>query len=170
MIRNNLQQNELSTKAKEIAMLHYKKQVVNETQKKVLADTSGRIQEHIEGDFVKGGSWKKDETRLLLFPQSCKELPNKYPERFPDFVQGKMLKREKYPKGSNEFEEKVVYIVCNLTGTDIDKEKEWTPPYRTSLKINTKLSQGYNLLNCTRTGEGKDTDYEIVQYIPEDVA
>jgi hypothetical protein len=81
-----------------------------------------------------------------------------------------MLKREKYPKGSNEFEEKVVYIVCNLTGTDIDKEKEWTPPYRTCLKINTKLSQGYNLLNCTRTGDGKDTDYEIVQYIAEDVA
>ena len=124
----------------------------------------------LKGDFVKGGSWKIGETRLFLFPQSCKELPNKYPERYPDFVQGKMLKREKYPKGSNEFEEKAVYIVCHLTGSDIDKEKEWTPPYRTCLKINTKLSQGYNLLNCTRTGDGKDTDYEIVQYIPEDVA
>jgi hypothetical protein len=166
----NALENELSAEAKEIAKLHYKKQVVNETQKKVLADTSGRIQEHIEGDFVKGGSWKIGETRLLFFPQSFKELPNKYPERFPDFVQGKMLKREKYPKGSNEFQEKVVYIVCHLTGTNIDKEKEWTPPYRTCLKINTKLSQGYNLLNCNRTGDGKDTDYEIVQYIPEEVA
>ncbi len=161
---------ELSTRAKEMAKQHYKKQPVSETHKKVLADTSGRIQEQIEVDFVKGGSWKIGETRLFLFPQICKELPNKYPERFPDFVQGKILKREKYPKGSNEFEEKPVYIVCNLTGTDIDKEKEWTPPYRTCLKINVKLSQGYNLLNCTRTGEGKDTDYEIVQYIPEDAA
>jgi peptide subunit release factor RF-3 len=146
MITKNLQeqqqQNELSAKAKEIARLYYKKQVVNETQKKVLADTSGRIQEHIEGDFVKGGSWKTGETRLFFFPQSFKELPNKYPERFPDFAQGKMLKREKYPKGSNEFEEKVVYIVCNLTGTDIDKEKEWTPPYRTCLKIKHKAESG----------------------------
>jgi hypothetical protein len=159
----------MSAKAKEIAKLHYKKQVVSEAQKKVLTDTSDRIQEHIEGDFVKGGNWKVGETRLLLFPQTFKELPNKYPDRFPDFVQGKMLEREKYPKGSNEFEEKVVYIVCDLTGTDIDKEKEWTPPYRTSLKINAKLAQGYNLLSCTRTGDGKNTDYEVVQYIPEDV-
>jgi hypothetical protein len=80
-----------------------------------------------------------------------------------------MLEREKYPKGSNEFEEKVVYIVCDLTGADIDKEKEWTPPYRTCLKINAKLAQGYILLNCTRTADGKNTDYEVVQYIPEDV-
>jgi hypothetical protein len=160
---------ELTEKAKEMTKMHYKKQVVNETQKKVLNDTNARIQEHIEGDYVKGGSWKIGETRVFYFPPSPKELPNKYPESFPDFVQGKMLPREKYPKGCNEYQQKAVYIVCDLTGTDLDKEKEWTPPYRTCLKINAKLSQGYNLLNCTRTGDGKNTDYEIVQYIPEDV-
>jgi hypothetical protein len=157
-------------KAREFAKIHYKKQVVNETQKKVLADITDSIQERIEGDFIKGGSWKIGETRTFYFPQSFKELPNKYPERFPDFAQGKMLPREKYPKGCNEFEQKAVYIVNNLTGTDIDKEKEWTPPYRTCLKINEKLRHGYYLLNCTRTGDGKNTDYEIVQYIHEDVA
>jgi len=149
--------------------MHYKKQVVNEAQKKVFEDTTGRIQEHIEGDYIKGGSWKIGDTRLFYFPPNPKELPNKYPESFPDFVQGKMLEREKYPKGSGEFEEKPVFIVCNLKSTDIDKEKEWIPPYKTCLKIIAKLTQGLNLLNCTRTGEGKDTDYEIVQYIPEDV-
>lgn len=42
MSRTQLQ-NEMSTKAKEIARMNYKKQVVNEMQKKVLAETSDRI-------------------------------------------------------------------------------------------------------------------------------
>jgi hypothetical protein len=36
------------------------------------------------------------------------------------------------------------------------------------MKLSDKLSSGFNVLTCTKIGEGQKTDFEIVKYVPDD--